>query len=95
MRNASYRPARSVVAIAVIAAGTFVVIAVGAFRRDGASDWSDPRSGTGGYPLVVETMLPLAVDPNSADGRAELGSGLPTTSSSNRSGCCPVTMPAA
>ena len=48
------------VAIAVIAAATFILISVGAFRRDGASDWSDPRSGTGGYPLLVETMLPLA-----------------------------------
>ena len=73
IRNASYRPARSIVSIAVMAAATFILISVGAFRRDGAIDWSDPNSGTGGYPLVVETLLPLAVDPNSSDGRAQLG----------------------
>jgi ABC-type antimicrobial peptide transport system permease subunit len=73
IRNASYRPARSVVSIAVMAAATFILISVGAFRRDGTIDWSDPNSGTGGYPLVVETLLPIAVDPNSDDGRAQLG----------------------
>jgi ABC-type lipoprotein release transport system permease subunit len=73
MRNASYRPSRSVLAISVMAAATFILVSVGAFRRDGAIDWTDRQSGTGGYPLLVETVLPLATDPNSADGRAQLG----------------------
>ena len=73
MRNASYRPSRSVLAISVMAAATFILISVGAFRRDGTIDWSDRHSGTGGYPLLVETMLPLANDPNGADGRGQLG----------------------
>ena len=73
VRNASYRPARSVLAISVMAAATFILISVGAFRRDGSIDWSDRHSGTGGYPLLVETVLPLANDPNSADGRAQFG----------------------
>jgi ABC-type lipoprotein release transport system permease subunit len=79
VRNASYRPARSVVSIAVMAAATFILISVGAFRRDGAIDWTDRQSGTGGYPLVVETLLPLAVDPNDRDGRADLGLDLAET----------------
>ena len=73
MRNAAYRPARSVVSIGVMAAATFILIAVGSFRRDGTIDWSDPQSGTGGFPLLVEMMLPIAVDPNSPDGRTQLG----------------------
>ena len=73
MRNASYRPSRSVLAITVMAAATFILISVGAFRRVGTIDWSDRHSGTGGYPLLVETVLPLANDPNGADGRAQLG----------------------
>ena len=73
IRNASYRPARSVVSIGVMAAATFILISVGAFRRDSAIDWADPNSGTGGYPLVVETLLPIAFDPNSGEGRAQLG----------------------
>jgi ABC-type lipoprotein release transport system permease subunit len=72
-RNASYRPARSVLSVAVMAAATFILISVGSFRREGPIDWADPHGGTGGYPLVVDTLLPVAFDPNSADGRAQLG----------------------
>ena len=33
----------------------------------------DPHSGTGGYALLVDTVLPLVNDPNSSEGRALLG----------------------
>ena len=55
LRNATYRPGRSVLSIAVVAAATFILISVDAFRRDGTIDWSIRRSGTGGYALIVET----------------------------------------
>ena len=51
----------------------FILISVGAFRRDGTIDWTDRYSGTGGYALLVDTVMPLANDPNSADGRTQLG----------------------
>jgi hypothetical protein len=73
VRNASYRPARSVLAAAVMASATFILIAVDAFRRVEHVDPTDPRSGTGGYSLIVETLLPFAHDPNSPDGRDLLG----------------------
>jgi ABC-type antimicrobial peptide transport system permease subunit len=79
LRNASYRPARSVLAIAVIASATFILISVGAFRRDNRVDMSDPHSGTGGYPLIVETVMPFVHDPNSPEGRSELGVPSDTT----------------
>jgi ABC-type lipoprotein release transport system permease subunit len=72
-RNAGYRPGRSVLSVAVIAAATFILISVDSFRRDGHVDTADPKSGTGGYSLLVNLVLPLAHDPNSADGRDLLG----------------------
>lgn len=71
-RNATERPGRSVLAIAVIASATFILISVDAFRR-GDIDPSDRHAGTGGYPVLVDLMLPLVHDPNSRDGRDALG----------------------
>jgi putative ABC transport system permease protein len=75
-RNTTERPGRSVLAVAVIASATFVLISVDAFRR-GEIDPGDPHTGTGGYPLLVDLALPLVHDPNSPDGRE--GLGLPAT----------------
>jgi predicted lysophospholipase L1 biosynthesis ABC-type transport system permease subunit len=61
-----------VLAIAVIASATFILISVDAFRR-GPIDAGDRHSGTGGYPLMVDLLLPLVHDPNSRDGRELLG----------------------
>jgi ABC-type lipoprotein release transport system permease subunit len=71
-RNATERPGRSVLAIAVIASATFILISVDAFRR-GAIDASDRQSGTGGYSLLVDLLVPLVHDPNARDGRELLG----------------------
>jgi hypothetical protein len=71
-RNAGVRPGRSVLAIAVIAAATFILISVEAFRRVGVPA-TDPHSGVGGYPVLVELLLPLAHDPNGPEGRELLG----------------------
>jgi putative ABC transport system permease protein len=74
LRNTTERPGRSVLAIAVIASATFILISVDAFRR-GDIDPTDRRSGTGGYPLLVDLALPLVLDPNSRAGRDLLGLG--------------------
>jgi ABC-type lipoprotein release transport system permease subunit len=71
-RNATERPGRSVLAIAVIAAAAFIVMSVDAFRR-GDVDVGDRRSGTGGFALLVNLDLPLVHDPNGRDGREALG----------------------
>ena len=71
-RNATERPGRSVLAVAVIASATFILISVDAFRL-GDVDPSDRRSGTGGYPVLVDLMLPIVHDPNTKDGRLALG----------------------
>ncbi len=71
-RNASVRAGRSVLCIALIAAATFIIVSVDAFRRDGHADVSDKHSGTGGYPLLAEALLPIVRDLNSEQGREEL-----------------------
>jgi len=75
-RNAAWRPGRSVLCVALIASATFLIIAVDAFRREERSSL-DPKSGTGGFPFMAESLLPLVHDPNNAAGREELG--LPNT----------------
>jgi hypothetical protein len=69
LRNAGYRPWRSVLSVAVIACATFILISVDAFRRDGAIATDDRATGVGGYQLLVESLLPIVHDPNSPDGR--------------------------
>jgi ABC-type lipoprotein release transport system permease subunit len=71
-RNASVRPGRSVLAVAVIASAVFILISVDAFRLSDA-DPTDRKAGTGGYPLLVDLLVPIVHDPNSADGRDALG----------------------
>lgn len=71
--SARARPGRSVLAAALIAFATFVVVAVGAFRRDDAGSPDDPASGTGGYILLAESAVPLMFDPATPEGRASFG----------------------
>jgi ABC-type antimicrobial peptide transport system permease subunit len=71
-RNATTRPGRSVLCIALIAFATFIIVAVDAFRKDDAIATTDKKSGTGGYVLSAESLLPIVHDPNAKEGRAEL-----------------------
>lgn len=72
-RNACARPGRSVLCIAVVASATFILVSVDAFRRDEGSASDDRHSGTGGYALLVDSLLPIVHDPNSPEGRRVLG----------------------
>ncbi|HSE31367.1 MAG TPA: ABC transporter permease [Pyrinomonadaceae bacterium] len=71
-RNATYRPGRSVLCIALIASAVFIIVAVDSFRhREGAAT-HEKKSGTGGYPLLAESVVPLVNDPNSREGQETL-----------------------
>ncbi|HEX5876415.1 MAG TPA: ABC transporter permease, partial [Pyrinomonadaceae bacterium] len=70
-RNATYRPGRTVLCITLIAAAAFIIVAVDSFRRSGAAP-TDRKSGTGGYTLLAESLLPLVHDVNTTDGREAL-----------------------
>jgi hypothetical protein len=71
-RQAAFRPGRSVLAVALVAFASFVVVSVGAFRHTGPAD-TGPKSETGGYALFARSVLPLHHDPGTAAGRAALG----------------------
>jgi hypothetical protein len=62
----------SALCIALVAAATFIITAVDAFRRDAGATNPDRRSGTGGYSLMGETLLPVVINPQSESGREEL-----------------------
>ena len=72
-RSAAFRPGRSVLSAALVAAAVFIIVSVEAFRRDGDADFNDIGSGTGGYVLLAESEVPLVHNPNDAAGREALG----------------------
>lgn len=74
VRNASHRPGRSVLSIALIASAVFLVVALDAFRQSPVAV-SDPKSGAGGFPFIAESQMPLLWDPNTAAGRENLNIG--------------------
>jgi ABC-type lipoprotein release transport system permease subunit len=65
VRNAGYRPGRTVLAAALIASATFLIVSVDAFRRD-------PNAEAHELPIVAESVRPLYHDLNTAEGRQEL-----------------------
>lgn len=70
-RYTAYRPGRSILLIALIASAAFIIVAVDSFRRGGAAA-TDRQSGTGGFPLMAESALPVYHNLNSPDGRDSL-----------------------
>jgi len=80
-RNATYRPGRSVLCIALIAAAAFIIVSVDAFRRREGSTVLDRKSGSGGFPLLAESLLPLVHNPNTREGREALNLATGTSSS--------------
>jgi putative ABC transport system permease protein len=71
-RHTAVRPSRSVLSLALIAFACFVLVSVGAFRKEPLSG-GDKTSGTGGFTLMAEAVAPLMHDPNTPGGRDGLG----------------------
>ncbi|MFB3902334.1 MAG: FtsX-like permease family protein [Acidobacteriota bacterium] len=72
-RNTAYRPGRSLLCVALIAGATFIIVSTEAFRRDPQDVSLDPASGTGGFPLLASSSLPILHNPNTEEGREALG----------------------
>ena len=73
LRNTTARPGRSVLCITLIAFASFIIVAVDAFHLEGGGDVGGPSSGTGGYPLLAESLLPIVRDLGAEAEREELG----------------------
>jgi ABC-type antimicrobial peptide transport system permease subunit len=71
-RNATYRPSRSVLCIALIASAVFIIVAVDSFRHREGPATHERKSGTGGFLLLAESVVPLVNDPNSREGQESL-----------------------
>jgi putative ABC transport system permease protein len=68
VRGTSRRRSRSLATIALLACGTFLIAAIGAFRMDSDHDAGRRDSGTGGFALIGESSLPIPQDLNTLDG---------------------------
>lgn len=67
-RNASSRPGRSVLCIALIASAAFIIVAVDAFRHREGTTTLERKSGSGGFPLLAEALVPIVHDPSTPAG---------------------------
>lgn len=72
-RNIVRRPGRSLAGAAMLACGVFLVVAVGANRRDPRAGAADRSSGTGGYALYGESSLPILHDLATREGQEAAG----------------------
>lgn len=73
MRNGARRLGRSLSAISLLAFGAFLVVSIGASRKDDKEGVDKPSSGTGGYALYADSTLPIYEDLNSAKGQEAVG----------------------
>jgi hypothetical protein len=69
LRNSIRHRGRSLATLSLLACGTFLVIAVGANRRDANEGAQEPSSGTGGAALFGESALPVVKDLNDTEVR--------------------------
>jgi ABC-type lipoprotein release transport system permease subunit len=67
LRNAGRNPLRSTLTIGLVAAATFLIVAISAFRLDPSA------AGSGHFALVAQSDQPIYGDLNTPEGRERLG----------------------
>jgi ABC-type antimicrobial peptide transport system permease subunit len=72
-RGCTRRRNRSLAVVGLLACGSFIIVAIGAFRLEGDRDATKRSSGTGGFALLGESTLPLVRDLNTQEGREFYG----------------------
>jgi ABC-type antimicrobial peptide transport system permease subunit len=72
-RNGARNPGRSVLSIGLIAAASFLIVALSAFRLDPTTLSNGRDSGSGGFALVAQSDAPIYQNLNDAAAREELG----------------------
>jgi ABC-type antimicrobial peptide transport system permease subunit len=81
VRNTARHRQRSTASVSLIAAATFVIVAVAAGRRNPAVETPDLNSGNGGFRLVAGSTEPILPDLNTPAGRDKLQVSAPPGSS--------------
>lgn len=71
IRNSERNPGRSLLTAALLASAAFLLVAVESFRRNPEADFASRTGGSGGFPLLATTTVPLFLDPGSPEGRQE------------------------
>jgi ABC-type antimicrobial peptide transport system permease subunit len=73
VRNGARSPLRSTLTIGLVAAATFLIVAISAFRLDPPESIEEPTGGTGGFPLLATSDQPIYQDLRTPAGRSEAG----------------------
>jgi len=73
MRNAARSPARSGLTLAMVAAASFLIVAISAFRLEPPAESGRRDTGTGGFALLAESTTPVYQDLNRPEALGELG----------------------
>ncbi len=72
-RNGARNPGRSVLSVGLIAAASFLIVALSAFRLDPAAIGTGLDSGSGGFALVAQSDAPIYQNLNDEASREQLG----------------------
>lgn len=72
LRNAARYPGRSLLAVALLAFASFVLVIVAAMKQ-GPADTQSPDSGAGGFALMLTADVPISGDLNTPAGRRLAG----------------------
>jgi ABC-type lipoprotein release transport system permease subunit len=73
VRGTVRRRTRSLATIALLACGSFLIASIGVFRLDANLNALEKTSGTGGFPLLGESTMPIVQDLNTKSGREFFG----------------------
>ena len=73
LRNLRLKRQRTIIAIALLAIGTFTVIITGANRKTFTGTGNSRQSGTGGFLFWAESTVPILKDLNSPEGKEKYG----------------------
>jgi putative ABC transport system permease protein len=72
IRNSGRYRARSLLTAGLLASATFLIVAVESFRREAQVQEYDRNSPSGGFALLAESDLPLILDLNTEEGKADI-----------------------
>jgi hypothetical protein len=73
LRGCARKPKRSLATVALLASGSFLIIAVEANKLDARQESGGRTSGTGGFALIGESAFPVMQDLNTKAGRDFFG----------------------